>query len=87
MCMAIRKLLLPYGRKQVQLQNVCKNKKKCVKILLLEFLNVDHILHFFLPGKDFFDKLYVYLHCFHICSVFIYICKRIALYLSAYGMA
>ena len=29
MCVAIRKLLVPYGRKQVRLQNVCKNKEVC----------------------------------------------------------
>ena len=45
MCVAIRKLLAPNGRKYV-------------KILLLEFLNEDHILHFFLLCKDFFDKMH-----------------------------
>ena len=53
MCETIRKLLVAYGRKQVQLQNVCKNKKD-VMILLLEFLNEDHILHFFSSVQRFF---------------------------------
>ena len=37
---------------------MCEKIKKYVKILLLDFLNEDHILHYFLVFKEFFDKLY-----------------------------
>ena len=50
MCETIRKLLVTYGRKQVQLQNVCKMD---VMVLLLEFLNEVHILHFFSVQRFF----------------------------------
>ena len=57
-CVAIRKLLLPYGRKQDSYR-MCTKIKKYVKVLLLEFWNEDHILYFFLLCKDFFDRLYM----------------------------
>ena len=38
---------------------MCAKIKNNIKILLLEFLNEDHILHIFLLCKIFFDKLYV----------------------------
>ena len=63
---------------------MCEKIKKYVKILLLEFLNEDHILHFFSSVKRFFfDKLYIifFLHALNhqivlIIIIFIIIINR-----------